>query len=225
MCGRFAYYETEDLEERYGLAERSGTRYGASYNIAPGQQVPVILLRDGSRAVDVMTWGLVPFWARDAKIGYKMINARAETIFSKPAWRDPIMTKRCLVPANGFYEWKLLGDGRTKRPVFIKPDREEGFAFGGVYSRWNAPDGTVLSTFAVVTTAASAPMAFVHDRMPVMLPRADEERWLDPGLDRAELETLLVPSREPLVMTPVSTGVNSVRNNHAGLIAAVDPDW
>jgi len=183
VCGRFALTITARFFERFDLPEAS-MPCTSRLNISPGQPAPVIFDLDGRKAVE-MQWGLVPSWAKDVKIGAKMFNARSETLDEKPSFRSLLKRKRCLVPTSGFYEWKKE---EVKVPYMIKVRDQEYFAMAGLYDVWQGGDGSVLSTFTIVTTAAARAMADLHDRMPVIVARDLEAEWIAPG----ELDPSLV---------------------------------
>jgi putative SOS response-associated peptidase YedK len=183
VCGRFALTITARFFERFDLPEAS-MPCTSRLNISPGQPAPVIFDLDGRKAVE-MQWGLVPSWAKDVKIGAKMFNARSETLDEKPSFRSLLKRKRCLVPTSGFYEWKKE---EVKVPYMIKVRDHEYFAMAGLYDVWQGGDGSVLSTFTIVTTAAARAMADLHDRMPVIVARDLEAEWIAPG----ELDPSLV---------------------------------
>jgi putative SOS response-associated peptidase YedK len=228
MCGRYVIYETTKLADRFGAAP-SMFKLTDSYNVAPGEFMPVVIRTEQQakpvRTIELMKWGLVPQWAKDTNIGYKMINARAETAFDKPAWRGPVKYRRCLIPANGFYEWRKTGVAAagaktTKQPFFIHPTDQELFAFAGLYDTWHDAAGNELWTFSICTTEANKDMAPIHDRMPVILSPDEEAAWLDPARqDRESVGQLLHPYPDGrLAMHPVSTDVNTVRNDEERLI-------
>jgi len=211
VCGRFtSRTDPALLASLYG-ADFQGEGLAPSWNVAPGRKVPVLLLENGRRVLRSFVWGLVPFWARDRSIGNRLIHARAETLEEKPAFRQAFRKRRCLVLADGFYEWKTEGTRKVPHHIFL-PDREV-FAFAGLYERW-APEGQEpLFTCAIVTTAASAFMAPIHHRMPLILTPEGEARWLDPSAAPASLLDLLVPYEGVLAARPISTLVNSPRND------------
>jgi putative SOS response-associated peptidase YedK len=192
MCGRFTLVtDPEKLMSRFHLQEISFD-LKPRYNIAPGQQIPAILADGGRRRIGQLRWGLVPSWAQDDKIGYKMINARAETLREKPAFRKLFERKRCMIPADGFYEWKQM-DGR-KQPMRITMRSGEPFAFAGLFDTWTAPDGQKLHTCTIITTRPNEVVADIHDRMPVILRPEDEDLWLDrEKYDPDLLQSLLIP--------------------------------
>lgn len=219
MCGRFAYYETEDIEERFGVTKRTGLHVGASYNIAPGQVVPVIHGHNGDIVVEGMRWGYLPLWAKDEKFGYRMINARDDAVEVKPAWRGGISHGRCLIPANGFYEWKPQEGQKVKQPYFIRVHGMPTFAMAGVSNVWLAPDGSEVPTFAIITTAACSAMESIHDRMPVIVSQEEEHSWLAGDTSLDEIRSIMRPHEWPLECIPVGRGVNLIGNNEASLIA------
>lgn len=196
MCGR--YTVTVTLEELllYYFAEPPGVPFELPrYNVAPTQLVPAVV-NDGHRnRLGLLKWGLIPPWAEDEKIGARMINARAETLEERPAFRDAFRRKRCLIPADGFYEWKAAADGgKQKRPYRITARGGALFSMAGLYETWTSPDGRKVSSFAVITTQPNRLMAGIHDRMPVILRPEDEALWLDRGVqDPGRLKELLVP--------------------------------
>lgn len=209
MCGRYTLYTTDELEDRFRLEVSETIK--PNYNTAPTQNMPVITT-DG---LQIMRWGLIPAWAKDEKIGFKMINARAETVFEKPMWKGIIKRNRCLIPANGFYEWKKQGD--EKLPYYIHLSDEELFAFAGIWETWKH-EGSEWNTFTILTTAPNSEMESIHDRMPVILDKSEEEDWLfakDPGVYGSLLNSLPDNSLE---MHEVSKEVNTVKVNNAVLI-------
>ncbi|WP_035297071.1 SOS response-associated peptidase [Brevibacillus thermoruber] len=221
MCGRFTLVtDPEKLMSRFHLQEISFD-LKPRYNIAPGQQIPAILAGGGRRRIGQLRWGLVPSWAQDDKIGYKMINARAETLREKPAFPRLFERKRCMIPADGFFEWKQM-DGR-KQPMRITMRSGEPFAFAGLFDTWTAPDGQKLHTCTIITTRPNEVVADIHDRMPVILRPEDEDLWLDrEKYDPDLLQSLLVPF-DPGQMRayPVPTIVGSPKNDFPECIEEV----
>ena len=217
MCGRFGLSDTEQMERRFGVEATERLSFEPTYNAAPGQTLPVIVPEASGRTLSFKRWGLVPSWTLDEKIGSRLINARSETATKKPSFRAALRERRCLVPANWFYEWK--GDRGAKIPHVIR--RRDGglFAMAGLYETWQRPDGEALRTFAVLTRSPNSLVASIHDRMPVMLRESEEETWLsaetDPG--RFLHETTPYPADE-MEAYPVSRLVNSARNNSPELI-------
>jgi putative SOS response-associated peptidase YedK len=191
------------------------------FNIAPTQEVPVIRRREQGREAAPLKWGLVPSWAKDEKVGARMINARGETVSEKPSFRSAVKTRRCLVPASGFYEWVKTEDG--KQPHFIHFADARTFAFAGLWERWHQRGGGPLDTFTIITTSPNPLIAELHDRMPVILPSAAWREWLEPApLETDRLEQLLVPHpAENMEAYPVSRHVNSPRNDDPECIARI----
>lgn len=235
MCGRFVSSSTpQELADYFGVdavaeAVLEPAESRANYNVAPTQDVLAVVEDDGDRHLDAFFWGLIPSWAKEAKIGSKMINARAETLASKNAYKSSFAKRRCIVPADGFYEWKKL-DGSSKpkkQPMFIRSADGRPLAFAGLWSVWRGPDKDQepLRSLTIVTTTPNATMAPIHDRMPVILGEDDWSTWLD--RDNHDLESLgglLVPAPDDLLTTiPVSTEVNNVRNNGPQLIEEAEP--
>jgi putative SOS response-associated peptidase YedK len=237
VCGRFTLtVEGQQLLELFGLTHLIA--HEPRFNIAPTSAVPIVrAYPTGERDLTPMRWGLIPSWAKDKKIGNRMINARSETLAEKPSFRRAYARRRCLVPADGWFEWTPppagAPKGRPKQPWHIRrPDRAP-FAFAGLWEQWSGPgagrqgDGVVesIESFTIITTAANRSLAHLHHRMPVVLPEESWQPWLDPGLhETASLQELLAPSPEGLFeAVPVSHRVNSVRNDEPSVLEAVDP--
>ncbi len=186
----------------------------ARYNIAPTQSIHAVVAdaQGGSRSLRKLHWGLIPSWAKDPGIGAKMINARAETVAEKPSFKSAFRSRRCLIPVDGFYEWKKIN--KAKQPYYIRMQDEGVFAFAGLYEHWQGNDSTVIDSCTIITTEPNALMAELHHRMPVILSRKDYARWLDPGLQRTEeLQSLLNPcASEKMIAYEVSTLVNRATN-------------
>jgi putative SOS response-associated peptidase YedK len=214
------FVTSEVLEEYFSLNEiETALSPPPRYNLTPGQAVAAVREHDGRRRLDALQWGLVPFWAKDAGVGRRLINARLDSIAEKPAFREAWARRRCLIPASGFYEWSEPKGGR-KRPYFIRPSGEPLFALAGLWERWRTASGTTLETCVIVTTAANAQLLAVHDRMPLLIPRDAQALWLDPrtGLD----DVLEIAHRPPaLDVDPVSLAVNDPRNDDETLITPV----
>jgi len=215
VCGRFTLTASaRDVARHFELAEIPALE--ARYNIAPAQPVPAVRAgRDGGRRLDLLTWGLVPHWARDPAIGYRTINARAETAARKPAFREALRRRRCLVAADGFYEW--TGPRGARRPTWFRRPDGGVFAIAGLWERWRPQADAEASqervTCTLLTTEANAAVRPFHDRMPVLLDPRDYDRWLDPDArDAAEVSALLVPAPpDALEARPVSSRVNDAR--------------
>ena len=219
MCGRYTQLLTwQELVELYRLTDVVAPNLPARYNIAPTQAVPVVRQETGGRRLAQLRWGLVPAWAKDLKIGAQMINARAETVAEKPAFRAAFRQRRCLVPASGFYEWQKGPAG--KQPYYVTL-ADGPMTFAGLWEAWRAPEGETVESFSIVTTEANAAITAIHHRMPVILKPGDFDAWLDPAGEARQLQALLRPY--PAAATrarPVSTRVNSVRNDDAACIEA-----
>lgn len=235
MCGRFVSSSTPEQIGAYFDAAVTAESLGLNFNVAPTHDVyGVVANGDGERRVDVFHWGLIPSWAKERKVGQRMINARAETLAEKPAFKPLFAKHRCLVPMDGFYEWKpgspdgpLTKAGKPmKQPVFVHRADGEQLAVAGLWAAWRDPEageGQWLHSATVVTTSANATMAPVHDRMPVILPRSAWDTWLDPAQrDLGVLGELLVPAPDHLLeLHEVTTEVNDVRNRGPHLVEPV----
>jgi len=222
MCGRYALHNHPTIIALQFWLKEYPQEIKPRYNIAPGTQVLAVKDEAGHpRRAIMLQWGLVPFWAKDPKIGYKMSNARAETVAEKPAFRSAFKARRCIIPASGFYEWRRAGG--PKQPYFVRPAGEGLFGFAGLYEHWNGPDKEIDSC-AIITTEANELMQTIHDRMPVILHEEDYSAWLDPGKQNAsELQTLLKPFDSELMRAyPVSTRVNNARNDSVELLEPVE---
>lgn len=219
MCGRYTLTVDEELIlVRFQSVKVTDDVYTKRYNIAPGQLVFAIVNDGEKNRLGTLRWGLIPPWAKDPKLGYKMINARGETLAEKPAFKRAFRRQRCLIPADGFYEWPF--SGKEKQPYRIRLKSGELFAFAGLWERWSAPDGTVIHSCTIITTEANELLADLHPRMPVILKKEDEALWLDRNCnDVALLETLLKPyPADEMEVYPVSSEVNSARNDYPSLI-------
>lgn len=212
------------LAERFGF-EPLSTEFHPRYNIAPGQEVPVVR-RSSPKILEFMHWGLIPSWAKDKKIGYKMINARAESLLEKPSFKRPFQRRRCLVPTDGFYEWKKNEGKEGKIPYRITMKNRELFAFAGLWDIWRDPEGSELHSFTIITTEANELLKPIHNRMPVILRPEAEEAWLDiEGMEIASLQKLLKPyASKELLAYPVGKLVNSPRNDSPQCIQEVVED-
>jgi putative SOS response-associated peptidase YedK len=194
------------------------------YNVAPGQQIAVVRQEASqpARLLSLMRWGLIPSWSKDAAIGYKMINARSETVATRPSYRGPLRSQRCLIPADGFYEWKR--EGKEKFPFCFTLTDDSIFAFAGLWDRWRNPQGQVIESCTILTTAPNELMQDIHDRMPVILARDEYDLWLDPGFTRVdELQPLLKPySTAAMRRYRVSQRVNQVKNDDPECAAEIE---
>jgi putative SOS response-associated peptidase YedK len=222
MCGRYGFYNLDDFGIRFDVRPAAFV-IKDNYNAAPGQILPVIIQSEYGKTIEPMKWGLIPHWSKDPGIGYKLINARAETLFDKPSWRGPIKYHRCLVPARGFYEWEKQSNGSKaliKQPYFIRPKDQELFAFAGIYDTWLDHFGNEVWSFSIITVTANKDMAKIHHREPVILQPEEEALWLDPSVqDRSVIETCLrmYPDGN-LELIAVSQDVNIAKNNDQHLI-------
>ncbi len=242
MCGRYASARKrlELLEEFRIERDRVQAPLEPDYNVAPTKPVYAVVTRE-ERELRVLRWGLVPFWAKDPKIGSRLINARAETVDAKPAFRHAFKRRRCLLPADGYYEWQRPDGsssdaaggrgGAAKQPYFITRGDGGPLAFAGLYELWRDPalpddhERALLWTATIITTSAPDDLGRIHDRMPMVIERDRWPDWLDPAYeDPAGLMALLAPAASSgLISYPVSTAVNSVRNNGPELIKRLDP--
>jgi putative SOS response-associated peptidase YedK len=222
MCGRFTLTaDPDDLQKAFpdlSFPAQSAARY----NVAPSQPI-LAVANDGRNMADFFVWGLIPSWAKDPSIGNRMINARAETLAEKPAFRGSYKYKRCLILADGFYEWKAEPGRKTKTPYFIRLVSGQPFAFAGLWDSWDSPDGSQIKSATIVTTEPNSLMASLHNRMPVILAPSGYTQWLDPSPRRAEdLQPLLKPfPAEQMTAFPVSTLVNTPANDRPELIQPV----
>ena len=214
MCGRFTITATPDqLQEAFpGVVVPA--QMAPRYNVAPSQPIAVVP-NDGRNAVDFFVWGLIPSWSKDPAIGNRMINARAETLAEKPSFRTAYKRRRCLILADGFYEWKQIPGKRGKAPHYITLKDRQPFAMAGLWEQWFSPDGSEIKSATIITTEPNELMAQLHNRMPVILQTVDYARWLDPGeRTPADLQNLLVPyPAGEMAHYPVSTMVNSPAND------------
>ena len=221
MCGRFTLrVSPAELAEAFELLRRPELK--SRYNIAPTQPVAVIRSAGSGRDLSLMHWGLIPSWSKDPSIGARMINARAETVATKPSFRSAFKQRRCLIPADGFYEWKKTG-AKTKQPFLIGLRSGEPFAFAGLWEHWKGNDSEIDSC-TIITGEPNEVAAEVHDRMPVILTPEDYDRWLDPkNTATDELQSLLVSyPAEEMAARPVSTRVNNPRNDVPECVDSID---
>ncbi|MBI5106534.1 MAG: SOS response-associated peptidase [Solirubrobacterales bacterium] len=226
MCGRYtlATPAFAELRARFPLGESVELRQ--RFNVCPGDEVAAVTTsKEGEPRGELLRWGLVPHWARDASTGFKMINARAETVAEKPAYRDAFQHRRCLVVADGFYEWEKR-PGLAKLPWLVTRADGRPFAFAGLWAVWHGPDGGTLRTCSIVTTQANAVLRDVHDRMPVMLrDPAEEAAWLAPTTPAADLHDLLAPLPDDLTgRRAVGPAVNDARYDGPDCLLPAEPD-
>lgn len=222
MCGRYTLNRRqEEIELAFDIGKVVADAV-ARCNVSPTQKVPVVLECEGERVLDGFRWGLIPFWTKEVNKSRPMINARAETIADKPYWKNCITRKRCIIPADGFYEWKK--EGKTKTPMFIHLSDSSIFGFAGLWDEWRSPEGEVIRSCSIITTAANHAIAPVHDRMPVILRSDRISQWLDPRNVRTEeVVPLLLPRRdEEIAMYAVSSRVNSPAYDGPDLLIPAD---
>ena len=224
MCGRFRLSRRKQIVEEYFNTVSQEEDWAPRYNIAPTQPVPVIRQnpKEPVRELSLMRWGPIPSWAKHASGAARMINARSETAATKPAFRDPLKLRRCLIPADGFYEWQRTG--KSKQPFCFEINEGELFAFAGLWDRWKDPSGQWVKSCSILTTTPNAVTSAVHDRMPVILDPDSYDLWLDPGMkDVSAASELLRPYDARLMRCyPVSTRINRVANDDAGCCAPVE---
>lgn len=216
MCGRFLLVDIEKISERFNVQIQS-SNLRKRYNISPGQPVQIIF-QESSNKMEEMKWGLIPHWAKDPSMGNRMINARSDSLLEKPSFRESLIKRRCLVPANGFYEWKKLGI--EKVPYLIHLKGFSLFAFAGLYDIWRDENGNIIKSFTIITTNANSFMKEIHDRMPVILKKEDEEIWVNKNeRDIKKLINLLKPyPSEEMYAYPVSKKVNNPNYDSEDLI-------
>lgn len=211
MCGRFTLTADEsEIIDTFSV-DHVDYEYKPRYNVAPSQTIAAVSYRNGGRVLEGYRWGLIPFWTKDIKIGYSMINARAETLQTKPAFRNLLSRNRIVIPADGFYEWKK--EGKDKQPFRFQLESKKVYGFAGLYDLWENPeDGETIRSCTIITTTPNDLVKDVHDRMPVILDAEGVNVWLDPGVrDKHVVQELLVPlPAKQMISYPVSRGSTSV---------------
>lgn len=220
-CGRYTLVMgKQKLEKRFGTKNKLSKPVKSNYNTSPTQQMPIITNHGEGNEIEIMSWGFRPVWAQDVSSAYKFFNARAETLAEKPMWKKAFATKRCLVPATGFYEWQK--NGKEKTPYYIHLKNQELFAFAGLYDSWtDKQTGEVHKSYSIITTNPNSLMKPIHDRMPVILEQKEENSWLDPEAneDTGFLEHLLDQYKaKEMVAYTVSSQVNTSKNNTPELL-------
>ena len=225
MCGRFALAAPKaELVTHFQLDdfEGDGDDFPARYNIPPGTDIAVIRLSpDGKRVLHRLRWGLIPFWSKDPSIGAKLNNARGESVHERPSFRNAFAKRRCLIPASGFYEWKT--EEKTRQPYYFSSKNSRPLALAGLWESWKAPDGAIVRTVCIITSAANELMAPVHDRMPVIIGAADWSRWLDAPAEA--IADLIRPyAGTDLQAWPIDRRVSRTAEDGANLIAPVGLD-
>lgn len=224
MCGRYTYYSSADLIKEFDIIPENDPQTKLAldipdnFNVSPGNEMPVIVRGAQEHRIEFMVWGLVPSWSKEPHSALKLINARREGLFEKPMWKRLVNSKRCIVPARGFYEWKVV-DGK-KQPYYITPTNGDVFSFAGLWDEWKDGSGNELLTYTIITTTPNKEMSDIHNRMPAILNKEQMDIWLSPiPLTQAQVDDLLSPSPDGSVqMVLVSTEVNNARNNSKELI-------
>jgi putative SOS response-associated peptidase YedK len=230
MCGRYVITSTpEAIRALFGYGEQPN--FPPRYNVAPTQPIPVVRLNDGKRCFALMRWGLIPSWVKDLKTFPLLINARGESVLDKPAFRNAMRRRRCLIPADGFYEWQARGAAGPKQPYFVRARKDAGgnappLAFAGLWETWTGPNGEEIDTAAIVTTDANHTLSAIHARMPVFVPKEAFDLWLDCGNVEADVAAALIrPANDALLEAfAISPAVNRVANDSEFLIKPVSAD-
>ena len=221
MCGRFELHSAFEIIARLFGLTGGDVAMPAGFNIAPGRDIAIVVNEDGANRLAVCRWGFVPAWGKELNDGYKMINARAETIAEKPSFRQAFSRHRCLVVADGFYEWK--SEGGKKRPYYIHRADGKPFGMAGLYNRWTSPDGVQICTSTIITTEANETLKPIHDRMPVIMQPGTYDLWLDPSVrEKDKLLPVLNPCPDKdLELYEVSMKVNAPKNDSKELIERI----
>ena len=224
MCGRYTIRHPQRLDPAlFGVdvIPMDAPRY----NIAPGQEVLVVRSVRGTRAARLATWGLIPGWAKDPAIGHKLANARGETLAEKPSFRDAWQSRRALLPADGYYEWQVIAGSKRRQPWLITLEGDEPFALGGLWESWRSPDGTTRVTTTVITTDANDATAYIHHRMPVIVPRSAWDSWLGDAAGSAPPTALIAPyDATPMRTVRVSRWVNASAHDDSACVAPLADD-
>jgi putative SOS response-associated peptidase YedK len=218
MCGRYSITTApEAIRRLFGYLEQPN--FPPRYNVAPTQPIPVVRLFEDKRQYVLMRWGLIPAWVKDPRGFSLLINARGESVLDKPAFRNAMKRRRCLIPADGFFEWK--NEGKLRRPFYVRPKQDGPVAFAGLWETWTGPNGEEMDTAAIVTTRANRLLSPLHDRMPAIVPPEAFESWLNcDRVDAVTAAALIAPAAENLLeMYEVSSAVNKAANDTPGLIA------
>jgi putative SOS response-associated peptidase YedK len=216
MCGRYLIISSPEAIRRF-FQYPEQPNFPARYNVAPTQPIPIVRLTEGRRQLALVRWGLIPAWVNDPREFSLLINARGESVNDKPAFRNAMKRRRCLIPADGFYEWK--DEGGRKRPYVVRPRGGGPIAFAGLWETWMGPNGEEMETAAIITTEASRDVAHIHHRMPVVVPPEAFDLWLDPNADATTATALIVPAPPGLLEAyEISTAVNRVVNDSAALL-------
>ncbi|WP_411725822.1 SOS response-associated peptidase [Methyloglobulus sp.] len=222
MCGRFALY-TDPIALAKKFQAVNVPEWLPSYNVAPSQAIPIIRQEQGRRAFAMTRWGLIPSWAKEINTGYSTINARAETVAEKPAFRSAFQYRRCLIPADGYFEWQEIANSKIKQPWYISLKNQEPMALAGLWEHWRGRDGSEIGSCTIIVTSGNELMQSIHDRMPVILSPETWDTWLDTtNTNKQGLQTLFTqyPADE-MTAWPVSTVVNSPRHNSEECISRI----
>ena len=223
MCGRYRLSRRKQIIAEHFEADPFDDDWIPRYNIAPSQPVPVIRVNANKRELSLMRWGMIPSWATDASIGFKTINARSETITTTASFSDPFRTQRCLIPADGFYEWAR--NGKTKQPYCFEVGDGELFVFAGLWDRWIDPQGIHIESCTIITTTPNSHLADIHNRMPVILPSGAYASWLNPAMQDPRVALgWLVPYAGAMRRYAMSTKINNVQNDDEDCAKAVELD-
>lgn len=221
MCGRFALYRNlEEIQEAFDI-QHVRWEPDPSYNIAPTQDVAAVVQREEGNSLEKLRWGLIPFWAKDPKIGSRMINARSETLSEKPSFKRPFKSQRCVIIADGFFEWAKTDQGKI--PMFIRLKSQGPLGFAGLYDNWVSPQGEAITSCTIVTTRPNDLMRTIHDRMPLILSKSQQATWLDPATPYIDewLSALAPYPGQEMEAYEVSRRVNSPQNNSVECIQPV----
>jgi len=217
MCGRFALYSSFQAIKDYADLLNEIGEIDSNYNVAPGQEIPIIINENRNNILKSYKWGLIPFWAKDENIGYKLINTRSETIAEKPSFKFAFQQRRCLIPANGFYEWRK----KDKQPFYITLQNRELFTFAGIWEIWKSPAGKQIFSCSIITILANDKLSRIHHRMPAILTKDDEEKWIKENNTNMLQNLLTSYPNDEILFHPVSLNANSVKNNYPQLIEAI----
>ena len=223
MCGRFTLsVNSKTIQLEFPWLTLPTQEIEPKFNIAPGQPIALIP-NDGKKTLDFFTWGLIPHWAKDPKIGYKMINARSETLAEKPSFRNALKRRRCLILTNGFYEWKKLDGDTRKTPHYIFMKSNKLFAFGGLWEEWHSPDGSIIKSTTIITTESNDKISVLHKRMPVIIKPEDYDLWLsEEDQEYKDVNHLFEAYPEDeFLYHPVSRFVNKPANDTADCVKAI----
>ncbi len=219
MCGRFAIAMTlEEAEREFGIQKIYET-FNPSYNVAPTQNIPIIWNEEGKVALDMYKWGLLPHWSKEEKTAYKMINTRVETLANKDTFDPELELGRCLIPATGFFEWDT--NNSTKKPMYIFLKGKRNFAFAGISWKWEAPDGRIIKTCSIITTQPNRLVSRFHDRMPAILPKEMESKWINTEIKEKKEILSMISQNLEMEAYEVSQEVNFVKNNQPELIEPI----